>query len=215
MAKLLEGRKTTVRNLVLMLAGSLALGYLAIKVMGNSIVAAQVVRPLALGDTPVVLIGGSVKLEEHSRTGQNWLPVTPLTTYGAPAGDPILTIVVKNNPGDGDGDALTDRLRIPVPVGASWEIDLATDEVHGTAVKIQPDSTTPTNIDATAITGALCFDSGNKRLNYSHSVCSGGNSPGTDTFTNIIVKINNVPIGTFNCVNSAGAPNLCKIVLKT
>jgi hypothetical protein len=124
MAKLMEGRKTTVRNLVLMLAGSLALGYLAITVIGNPIVAAQVGRRIP-ADTPVVLLGGSVKLEEHSFPVQNWQP-GPLPTryYYAPAGKSIATI-------------------------------------------------------------ALCFDSGNKRLNYSHSVCSadGISSPGTDTFT--------------------------------
>ena len=124
MAKLMAGRKTTVRNLVLMLAGSLALGYLAITVIGNPIVAAQ--RP---GDTPVVLIGGSVKLEEHSFPVQNWQP-GPLPTryYYAPAGKSIATIVVKNNPGDGDDPGLTDRLNIPIPPGASWEIDLFTNE---------------------------------------------------------------------------------------
>jgi hypothetical protein len=216
MAKLMEGRKTTVRNLVLMLAGSLALGYLAITVIGNPIVAAQVGRRIP-ADTPVVLLGGSVKLEEHSFPVQNWQP-GPLPTryYYAPAGKSIATIVVKNNPGDGDGAGLTDRLSIPVR-GASWEIDLVTDEAHGIAVKIQPDSTTPTNIDATAVSGALCFDSGNKRLNYSHSVCSadGISSPGTDTFTNVIVKINNVSIATLNCVNYDGTlPNKCKIVLR-
>jgi hypothetical protein len=112
MAKLMRGRKKTVRNFVLMLAGGLALGYLAIMVIGNPIVAAQLIP----NDTPVVLLGGSVTLGEHSSVAsQNWQSVTPQTEYAAPAGSPIATIVVKNNPGDGDGDGSTDRLRIPIP----------------------------------------------------------------------------------------------------
>jgi len=213
MAKLMRGRKNTVRNFVLMLAGGLALGYLAIMVIGNPIVAAQLIP----NDTPVVLLGGSVTLGEHSSVAsQNWQSVTPQTEYAAPAGSPIATIVVKNNPSDVDGDGSTDRLRIPVPAGASWEIDLATAEVFGIAVKIQPDSTTPTNIDATAITGALCIDSGQKNLSYSHSSCNGPTPVGIDTFTGVTVKINNVSIGTLTCVNADGTlPNKCKIVLKT
>jgi hypothetical protein len=168
------------------------------------------------GDTPVVLVGDSVILGEHSSSaGDNWQSVTPTTKYDAPAGT-VVMIVVKNNPGDGDGDTGTDRLRIPIPTapGTTWEIDLYTNEVNGIAVTIKPNST---NIEATAVSGALCFDSGNKNLNYSHTVCSGGgtSSPGPDTFNNVVVKINNISIGTLNCVNYAGAPNLCKIVLKT
>jgi hypothetical protein len=197
----------TKRNLVLMLAGSLALGYLAIMVIGNSIVEAQ-----GRGDTPVVLIGGSVTLGERSSdANQNWQPITAQKAYYAPAGTSIDTIVIKNNPDDGS----TDRLSIPV-AGVPWEIDLFTTEVTGIAVKIQPDSTTPTNIDATAVSGTLCLR--NKDLYYSHAVCPAGGGPppqGADHFANVTIKINNVAIGTLNCVNYAGAPNKCRIVLKT
>jgi hypothetical protein len=210
MAKLLEGRKARVRNLVFVLAGSLVLGYLAITVIGIPIVSAQ--RP---GDTPVVLIGGSVTLGARSSVaGQIWHSITTQKAYFAPGGSAIVAIVVKN----ADSNNATDRLNIPIPPGASWEIDLFTKEVSGVAVKIQPDSGTPTNIDATAASGVLCPNSANTDLYYSHTTCPAGNAPPpkpADTFDNVVVKINTFTVGTLNCVTLSGAANHCRIVLKT
>jgi hypothetical protein len=168
------------------------------------------VNAQAHGDTPVVLVGGSVTLGEHSSSGSDWSPATtPGTSYTAPAASAISAIVVKATPSDPDADSPNDRLHINVPMGNSWKIDILTSQLGNTkAVTITPSGS---NIVATANTGQFCHVG--RDLRYSHnSNCPNPNQP-DDTFSSVIVTINEIQIGNLNC--NTGTLGLCKIVLET
>jgi hypothetical protein len=127
MAKRMDGRKTTMRNLVL--AGGLALGYLAIVVIGNRIVAAQNRRP---GDTPVVLIGGSLRFKAGSTIANDaWQQKVLNQDYWYPAYRLAVialkqkTASIGDDPDVDDVDTTTDTTRIPIS-NSNWRADLFT-----------------------------------------------------------------------------------------
>ena len=84
------------------------------------------------GDTPVVIIGGSMKFKDEDQTDAAvfWVPVTANQVYSLTPTYPITTIAVKVKSAPDSGDSYkddqklaTDLIRIDITQDASWEID--------------------------------------------------------------------------------------------
>jgi hypothetical protein len=219
MAKLMEERKTTVRNLVLMVAGSLALGYLAITVIGNPIVAAQDRRP---GDTPVVLVGGSLRFKAgRAAANDAWQQVVLNQEYYYPATYQVKVIVLKNS-SDGDGDGpdpddkkrKTDRTRVPI-TNPNWRADLYTLAAANTPVAhLVPQANYQIHLVLDDQSGSLCpVGTPIQRVTYSPSKDCNNQSV---SFSKINITVNGVPATppSLPCQDAAGTNNSCKIVLR-
>jgi hypothetical protein len=218
MAKLVEGRKAGVRNLVLMLARSLALGYLPIMVIGNPIAVAQ--RP---GDTPVVLIGGSLEFK-GGRGAHNdaWQQVVLNQEYYYPASYRVGVIALKQKPtstGNGpdrdDADSRTDKTPVPIS-NPNWRADLFTVASPNRPVAhLMADPVTlQIHIILDDTNGKLCTV-GNpiERVTY---VPSKDCNDKLFNFSKINITVNGVAAtpGSLPCQAATGPNYKCKIVLR-
>ena len=214
MTKLTGKRKNTIRNFVLMLAGTLTLGYLVAALTGSPIAADR--GPFRPGDTPVVLVGGSLRFKAgRAAAGNAWQQVTQYKDYHYPANYKVKFIVVKISPdphGDGpDGDdtnAATDKLRVDISNASSWQVDayIATSTDPVASLKLAADGM----IHLTG-NGNLCpFGTPIKRIFYSTDCSSEAVK-----FSQINITVNNNPAGTLSCLDGMGDPlGQCKIVLR-
>lgn len=123
----------------------------------------------AFGDTPVILVGGSLTF----KAGANGIPwkSTSATQYYVTPAAPIATIAIKADYTKADeNDPTTDKMSVGVSSGGSWEVDeFAIDDRDQTSAPIKVASITPqgANITLTLLDagGFLCSD-GNNSLNY-------------------------------------------------
>ncbi len=219
MAKLMEGREARVRNLVLMLARSLALGYLAITVIGSPMAEAQ----HGPGDTPVVLIGGSLRFKGGMATANDsWQQVVLNKDYYYPASYPVGVIVLKQkakSKGDGpdpdDANPGTDRTPVPIS-NPSWRADLFTVASPNTPVAhlMASPGSLQIHIVLDDANGYLCpVGTPIKKVTYNptkncttHAV----------SFSKVNITVNGVAAtpGSLTCQDSAGTNYHCKIVLR-
>jgi hypothetical protein len=155
------------------------------------------------GDTPIVIVGGSVKLNQGA--SNDWTPVTAGASSTTAAG-PITAIVVKDA---SDGDKLT----IAVDPSSTWEIDINSDLTPGTPAVIITPGTVKTNLNVKAADSkGQLVKVGAKDLRFRRkSACPSGNCDAVG-LTSITVIVDSVSLGTFNC-NQSG-PKQCKIVLR-
>jgi hypothetical protein len=226
MAKLVEERKTMVRNLVLMLAGSLALGYLSIMVIGSPIVAAQDRRP---GDTPVVLVGGSLRFKAGSTTANDaWQQVVQNQDYYYPATYKVRAIVLKKSldagtdgPDSDDTNSHTDKTKVKISKTDSWRVDLFTRASPNTAVAHLEPQANGIHIILDAMSGALCpFGSPIVRVTYSTTrPCPADpNDPAYGvTFSQIQITVNShppPPPPPIICQADGATVGQCKIVFR-
>jgi len=182
------------------------------------------------GDTPVVLVGGTLTVKSGAQaTPPSWTQVTPNVEYSVDPGYAVAKIVVKKNaPADGDnpqpGDAqpASDRLSVDVSDAGTWEIDVYAIAPGGTQAK-EVATLTPkagkTEIDLNVLqssdsTAALCpVPSSTVRIGLGHSG-STGKCPDASSFDSVILKLDNVVTGTFNCSDANGTKGNCRIVLR-
>jgi hypothetical protein len=188
-------------------------------------------------DTPVILIGGSVTFKQKSKgTKLNWDPLTDgrngYTTNGK---GPIATIVIKANYEGTDSeinDGSTDRLRVSVPDGKTWSVDLFTKKPSPNKAKVtisSSDTSKLSTIDMVLLDsklGILCPDATTSVKSvanvYYNDSGSCPNPPVADEntfFTSITVTVDNKVVGTLNCfsVDSTGTTvdNKCRVVFRT
>jgi hypothetical protein len=177
---------------------------------------AQVPHP---GDTPVVLMGGSVTAKVGSTdNSKKWKKSNGV--YHAQPSFPIAVIVLKNSApqdsGDNhmpdDDDPATDRQRIDVSSAGSWKVDvfaLATD----TTPIISITSGSDIQLALANASGALCKVS-NRRTAYSTDPgCTAAGKKGA-TFAKAVVTVDGtVPSnGTLMC--TTGGAGKCRIVFR-
>jgi hypothetical protein len=232
----------------------IALVGLGVSLLSSSIVGVFVVRSLVTaikelfahsfadsGDTPVVLVGGSMTFKAGAyKAGQSWMQDD--TGYHVSPSYQISTIVLKtsappdNNDSTNSGDANpgTDKLRVDVSASNSWEIDEFSVAGGNTnpVVKIFPQQNGPvTEIHLVLLdnTGKLCpVTRKNVRLRYIPNIQTCPNPPLPDdpptgsppvppVLSQISIKLNGEanPSGTLSCFDSGGDPaGKCRIALK-
>jgi hypothetical protein len=179
---------------------------------------AQAAHP---GDTPVVLIGGTVTVKVGSKdNGKKWKRKSG--KYHAKPAFPIALIVLKNSAQDDqdndhkadDDDPSTDQPqhRIDVSSAGSWKVDvfaLATDS----SPIISITSGSDIQLALVNASGALCKDT-NRRTAYSTDQgCTAAGKRGA-TFAKAVVTVDGtVPQnGTLSC--AASGPGKCRIVFR-
>jgi hypothetical protein len=186
------------------------------------------------GDTPVVLVGGSLLFRARD-AGLLWVEDTPQKAYHLNPQYDVASIVVKKKPNKGgddpdtdDSTASSDKLRVDVSNAASWEVD---EFIPGAAGKpdvrvasITPDSKTSYQIDLTATQGYLCpvpAEPNTKHLTYSANPCPAPGQEPSDavTFSSIQVIVTvggqTQTWGTLNCVDAnSDKTGQCRIVFR-
>jgi hypothetical protein len=219
MAKLTKEGTTAMRNFSLMLVGSLALGYVALAIIGNPVVSAR-------GDTPVVLAGDTLRFKAGSTDpGDNWTQVTPNQDYFYLATYKVRAVVLKktvdagtDGPDNDDINSHTDKTKTKIPKNASWRVDLFTGDTAVAHLEPQPNGI---HIIRDVRSGALCpFENPIVRVLYSAT----GSCP-TDpkdpayvvTFSQIKITINGQPPPNpqpVPCQANGATVGHCKIVLR-
>jgi len=179
------------------------------------------------GDTPVVIIGGSLDFKATLSTP--WTPTTPgsVTQYSfTPAsGDGIETITVKRNyknNGSDDGDPTTDLMGLGVTDASTWNVIESTTFDTGTATTAATSiafSQSPNQVVLTLLntaTGFLCLDSSTNTISYGQvSGCSDAKKIHLSV-VNLTASDSNgsQATGTFNCIDTNGDQGKCRVVFR-
>jgi hypothetical protein len=176
------------------------------------------------GDTPVVLVGGSLTIKAGD-TSYPWTLVSGMT-YQTTPNYPVKTIVLKTV-ASGNSDDGSDKLKIDVSNASSWEID---EYIQGTdsdvkaasitGVETAPNSASPIYLQPTS--GYLCpVQSAAPITSLKYSLTSGcpdpvPPAPDPIKFSKVSITINNQPFptGTLACYDSSDPKGTCRIVLR-
>ncbi len=186
--------------------------------LAASIGFAQAAHP---GDTPVVLMGGTVTVKVGSRdNGQKWKQKSG--KYHAKPAFPIAVIVLKNTAPDDsddnhkadDDDPSTDQPqhRIDVSVAGSWKVDVFALATGGSPI-ITITSGSDIQLALVDPSGALCKDS-KRRTAYSTDRGCTDQGKRAATFAKAVVTVDGTvpPNGTLTC--AASGPGKCRIVFR-
>lgn len=184
-------------------------------------------RPVAnSGDTPVILVGGSMIFKSGSKNSPAWVPVTGGQDYYLTPNYDISEIVVKmiasDDGGDGhdagDANTHTDKLRVDISAASTWEVDAyaQSDDQHA-VVSITPreNSSGQTEIHLvrldTSQGATLCPNGSLKRIKYGHTAdCSD-----RVVFSKIELKVDSQSRGTITCIDDAAKLlGRCRIVFR-
>ncbi len=185
------------------------------------------------GDTPVILVGGSLSFKAGSQKGTlSWTPVpatctSACTEYFLDPGYSVSTIALKDSsvddgtdaPVPADNNPAKDKIRADISNASTWEIDeYAT---FNSSAEAQVASITPnaTQIHVKVVApAALCLKTP-KRLVFSPTgVCP---APDGVAFTRVALQIDNGPgttvaSGSLSCVDDSADdnPNKCRIAFR-
>jgi hypothetical protein len=175
------------------------------------------------GDTPVVLIGGSVTVKQGSKDSkQNWSPHD--NGFQTTSAYPIGSVALKQNsaydPGDGhnddDDDPTTDQQAVPVSSAAGWNVGLYTDEGNkGPNLIITYVPGSDIQLTLGEYGGNLCPpDKPGRRIKYIKGNCKADSKDQQEyTFAYAIVN-SNIGATTLTCADSKGTKNHCRIVIR-
>jgi hypothetical protein len=221
MTLMAEDRSFIIRALALTGAGIVvALGALMLARSGRTPV---VEVPLVSGDTPVVLVGGSLTFNAGDST-YPWAPVSG-TTYQTTPKYPILKIVVKQDTGTDDSSAGSDKLRVDVSNATSWEVDeyispakAGDPDVQVTSITgVETNSGTASPIYLNLVKGYLCPGATKAITAITFGLMSGcTDPPNTIKFSKVSITINNQPqpTATLACYDSSDPQGQCRIVFR-
>lgn len=177
------------------------------------------------GDTPVVLVGGSVTVKEaYRKINLKWSPSG--NGYSTTLKHPIDVIVVKqdsskdkNDSHEPDGDKSSTDLGTPVPVpndAKKWEVDLFTVDAGGveSAGPKLSWSSLGSNIELDNNGGVLVpCPASNRRIGY--TACDNQPYPKFSRVNIIITDKNGANSTTpLTCADSTGSAGHCRIVLR-
>ena len=175
------------------------------------------------GDTPIVLIGGSMSFEQQSKSKpqQTWEERDDKTGYYTAGRDPINLIVIKKKKSDDPGDTSSDKVPYPIPDKATWSVQLFTQNLGSdqAAVTVSPESgTNYVDITINPQRGIFCMDKKAKpNTVYFNDSGSCPKPPDADPkthFTKMTVKI-----GGTSDTQICSDPDLgnynCKVVFRT
>lgn len=185
------------------------------------------------GDTPVVLIGDSIKFKSGSKNVL-WQEVTPYKQYSVSMQNPVTSIAIKqkagadtDDPSSDDSDPKTDRIRVGVSGASSWEVDEFSDASGVAVAKITSDAKNLSlNLYNPAV-GSLCpVANGFKRLIYSSIATPAApslgqacpNVPIPVTFSKISLTVttngSTQSFSPFDCIDDNNSKGICRIVFR-
>jgi hypothetical protein len=184
-------------------------------------------RPLVSGDTPVVLVGGTLAFKADS--SYPWTLVSG--TYQATPNYAIKAIVVKQDLTDGDSGA--DKLKVDISNAASWEVDEYISGAVGapdvevasiTGVASTPSTPSPIYLKLSTGGGYLCPGTTPITLiAYSIAPCPPPPAPPPPppvpdgiTFSKVSITVNGQPqpTATLACYDTSDPKGKCRIVFR-
>jgi hypothetical protein len=175
------------------------------------------------GDTPVVLIGGSVTVKQGSTdSAQNWSPHG--NGYKTTSAYPIASIALKQKSADDgtdghnddDDDPTSDQKAVPVSSAVGWNVGLYTDEGNpGPNLVITYVPGSDIQLTLGEYGGSLCPpNKPGRRIRYIKGNCKADpNGEQKYTFAYAIVNTN-IGATTLTCADSRGTKNRCRIVIR-
>jgi hypothetical protein len=208
---ILDERKFARRQLI-------AIGVSAFTLAASIAGVAQMPHP---GDTPVVLIGGTVTAKVGSKNNrEKWKQKSG--KFLAKSEFPIALIVLKNtapedsgdNHKDDDDDTNTDRQRIDVSGAKSWQVDVFAQASDTTPI-ISITSGSDIQLALVNSSGALCKDT-RRRTAYSTDKGCTASGKRNATFAKAVVTVDGAvpPNGTLTCTDPSQGPGKCRIVFR-
>jgi hypothetical protein len=203
-------------------------GFVTVLVLGGLILARtgqpKAEKPaLPSGDTPVVLIGGTLTFNAGDST-YPWTPVSGPPFQMTP-NYAIKAIVVKQDK-NSSGDGGSDKLRVDVSSAASWEVDeyisVAGVDVKAASITgVATPPNTPSPIYLNLVTGYLCPGSA------PITVITYGNAAGCPAppaapapdpikFSKVSITVNGQPLptATLACYDASDPQGQCRIVFR-
>ena len=177
------------------------------------------IAPAPSGDTPVVLVGGSMTFAAKSP----WKSITPLQEYSVDPQYDISKIVIKRIADDGSGDTKpnSDKFRVDVSLADAWEIDafaniyrqdgITFDEVKVASIAPKANSTEIHLVRLDASNTAQFCDDGAGNIKFGRTAkCSEKLG-----FSRIELQVNGQVSASINCLDDAAkAIGKCRIVLR-
>jgi hypothetical protein len=157
----------------------------------------------AIGDTPVVLIGGSVDLQTGSKT--TWKPDPNVPGgYYASGENSIGTISIKNALGDTEFTTVMTN-------GESLEVMVVSNQVKAITVSQAAKAAKDPTIHVALVTPAPgTLNSPSATMLHYHKrgmECPGGRD-NCDNLETVSVTVNNISRGTFTCTNGPPTPSV-------
>jgi hypothetical protein len=185
------------------------------------------------GDTPVVLVGGSLTFKAGDK-GLVWVEDIPNTKYHVIPSSTIVSIALKATAGDDptddpvgdDGDSTTDLIRTQVTGSTQWEIDeyvaVAPSNVPFKAASLMPKGN---SISLSLVgSGWLCPNGTLKKITYSPTKSCPNPAPSPDpvTFSSASLAVTEVvggaaptvETGSLMCLDTDNPSRKCRIVFR-
>ena len=176
------------------------------------------------GDTPVVLIGGSVVVKHGSKDAtQRWHPRSR-GEYHTALKRPIASIALKKDahPDHDDDhraddlDPATDLERIDIPHAASWKVDIYEKKSDkDLAISIASDTSLGILLTLEDQAGKL-HEHSKRRIAYSFDPGRAESGLKDATITRAVVSVDGKVVGTLNPVDlKSNTPGICRIVFRS
>jgi hypothetical protein len=178
---------------------------------------------LAAGDTPVVLVGGTLTFN----AGDNTYPWTPVSgpPFQMTPNYAIKAIVVKQDKSS-SGDNGADKLRVDVSNAASWEVDeyisvAGADERVASITGVATPPNTASPIYLNLVTGYLCPGSAPITV-ITYGIAAGcpappaAPAPDPIKFSKVSITVNGQPqpTATLACYDASDPQGQCRIVFR-
>jgi hypothetical protein len=175
------------------------------------------------GDTPVVLIGGSVVVKHGSKdTNQRWTPKHN-GEYHTTLAHPIASIALKkyalpdhdDHHRADDLDSDTDLERIDIPAGASWKVDIyeQNSDKHS-AISIASAANLGILLTLENEGGSFCEHS-ERRIAYSIDPSRTEAGLKNAKIAKAVVSVDGKVVGTIHPIDlKSNTPGICRIVFR-
>jgi hypothetical protein len=175
------------------------------------------------GDTPVVLIGGSLIIKHGSKDkNQKWNSKNS-SEYHTTLAHPIESIALKkfahpDNDDDHRADDLdpdTDMERIDIPSAASWKVDIyeQNSDKHS-AISIASGTRSDVRLTLENQAGSL-HEHSKRRIAYSIDPDRTESGQRNATFAKAVVSLDGNVAGTLNSIDlKSNTPGICRIVFR-
>jgi hypothetical protein len=175
------------------------------------------------GDTPVVLIGGSLIVKHGSRDKNQKWDSKNSSEYHTSLTHPIASIALKKyaHPDHDDDhraedlDPDTDLERIDIPSAASWKVDIyeQNSDKHS-AISIASARSLDVRLTLENRAGSLCEHS-KRRIAYSIEPGRTESGQRNATLAKAVVSFNGNVAGTLNSLDlKSNTPGICRIVFR-
>ena len=173
------------------------------------------------GDSPVVLVGGSL-IFRAGDTSYTWQQDSA-TEYHVSPTYPVTAIAVKaKSSGDtdsptSDGDAQSDRLRVDISSGSTWEVDEFVSDSAQPVTTLTPQGNA-IYLDLKDTGGFLCkvtnSDGTIKKIQYGRKQDCSDNLKFSSIGLTVTISSQPQMSGTINCLDQTNSVGTCRIIFR-